>query len=50
MRSVSKDIRWTEHELTLIDEARGTQTFSEFVREAALEKAIETTDYAGNSK
>lgn len=46
MRSVSKDIRWTQHELDLIEEARGSQSFSEFVRDAALEKAIMHNDHA----
>jgi len=45
MRSVSKDIRWTQHEIDLIDEAREHQSFSEFVRDAALEKAIKHTDH-----
>lgn len=40
-RNVRKDIRWTQHELDTIDQARGDVEFSDFVREAAMDKAIE---------
>lgn len=39
-RNVRKDIRWTQHELDTIDQARGDSEFSDFVREAAMESAI----------
>lgn len=33
-------IRWTDYEKEVIDEARGDTEFSQYVREAAMEKAL----------
>lgn len=41
------DIRWNVWELQQINEARGSQDFSEWVRNAAIEKALEENDHAG---
>ena len=41
------DIRWNDYEIDQIEEARGATAFSEFVRSAALEKAIEINDHVG---
>lgn len=42
------DIRWNQYEIDQIDEARGTIKFSEYVRNAALEKAIDENDHVGH--
>lgn len=39
-RNIKRDIRWNEYEIEMIDEARKEQDFSEFVRTAALDKAL----------
>lgn len=41
------DIRWNQYEIDQINEARGTMPFSEYVRGAALERAIENNDHVG---
>lgn len=43
-KRVPKQIRWSQHELDTINEAREEQDFSDFVRNAAMEKAIEIND------
>lgn len=40
-RDITRQIRWNEHEIELIEKVRGHQDFSDFVRNAAMEKAIE---------
>jgi hypothetical protein len=40
-RTIRKDIRWNEDEIERIDAAREEQDFSEFVRDAAMDKVIE---------
>lgn len=39
-RDIRKDIRWNQDEIDRIDSARGDVDFSEFVRDAAMEKVI----------
>lgn len=40
-RNIRKDIRWNQNEIDRIDEARGDVDFSEFVRDAAMDKVVE---------
>jgi len=47
-RNVTIQIRWSQYEIDQISEARGSTTFSEFVRDAAITKAIETNNHVGN--
>jgi len=44
-RDKKADIRWSQYELDMIHEARGETTLSDFVRDAAITKAIEINDY-----
>lgn len=45
-RDIKRDIRWNQWEIDQINEARDQQDFSEYVRSAAIEKAIEDNDHA----
>jgi len=49
-RDLTIQIRWSQYELDQINEARGTTTFSEFVRDAAITRAIEINGHVGNYK
>lgn len=39
-RTVRRDIRWNQLEINRINDARGEQEFSEFVRNATMDKVI----------
>jgi hypothetical protein len=39
-RTIRKDIRWNEYEIDTIESVLNGQDFSDFVRSAALDKAI----------
>ncbi len=39
-RTIRKDIRWNQDEIDRIDEAREHTDFSEFVRDAVMDKVV----------
>lgn len=49
-RDIRKDIRWNQDEIDRIDLARGDVDFSEFVRDAAMGKVIETENARDTKK
>lgn len=49
-RSIRKDIRWNEYELARIDLVREDKDFSEFVRDATMNRVYNLENELGNTK